>query len=106
MIKCDNCAVEAEYVSAPPFASTAYFCGSCVPWSLINDQRAGLLPRVEQPAVAVEAPVVEPEPVVEEAPVEEEAPVVEAPVEVPVSSKKKKVAEEPAELGAGDVSDN
>lgn len=109
MIKCDNCATDAEYISDPPFASTAYFCGSCVPWSLINDQRAGLLPRVEQPAVAVEAPVVEPEPVVEEAPVEEapvEEPVVEATVETPAPSKKKKVAEAPAELGAGDVSDN
>ena len=105
MIKCDNCEKEAEYVSAPPFASTAYFCATCVPWSLINDQRAGLLPRVEQPAVAVEAPVVEPEPVVEEAPVVE-APVEEPVVEAPVSSKKKKVVEEPADLGAADVSDN
>jgi hypothetical protein len=68
MIKCDNCATDAEYISDPPFASTAYFCGSCVPWSLINDQRAGLLPRVEQPAVAVEAPVVE-------VPKEEEKPI-------------------------------
>jgi hypothetical protein len=105
MIKCDNCEKEAEYVSAPEFASTAYFCGSCIPWSLINDQRAGLLPRVVQPAVAVEAPVVEPEPVVEEAPVEV-APVEEAPVEAPVSSKKKKVVEEPTDSGAADVSDN
>ena len=105
MIKCDNCEKVAAYVSAPPFASTAHFCESCVPWTLINEQRAGLLPHVVQPTVVEEAPVVEPEPIVEEAPVEV-APVEEAPVEAPVSSKKKKVVEEPADLGAADVSDN
>jgi len=95
MIKCDNCVAEAEYISAPEFASTAYFCSSCIPWSLINDYRAGLLPRVQQPTVAVEAPVVDPEPVVEK-----------TPVEVPAPYKKKKVAEESTDPGAADVSDN
>lgn len=104
MIKCDNCASEAEYISDPPFASTAYFCSACIPWSLINEHRAGLLPRVEQPVV--EEAVVD---ALEEAPTEDTEiiadevvpPVVEAPV-----AKKKKITEVSSELGDGDVSDN
>jgi len=97
MIKCDNCTAEAEYVSEPPYASTAYFCSACVPWSLINDLRAGLLPRVApQGATAIEDLVVDSEPVLEE-------PVVET---TPAPSKKKKTADSVEEPGASDVSDN
>ena len=91
MIKCANCTEAAEYVSETPYAATAHFCGSCIPWTLINEHRAGLLPRLSQPTVAVEEPVVEPEPVVE------------------VDTKKstsKKVAETTADPGAANVSDN
>lgn len=107
MIKCDNCERQAEYISDPEFASTAYFCGSCIPWSLLNEFKAGLLPRVPQEEVA-EAPA-EPvlEAVVEETPVVEELPV-EAPVEAPVTSKKKKSTADDSsvDVGSADDSDN
>jgi len=91
MIKCLNCDSDAEYVYESAASNTQYFCAACIPWTLQERFKAGVIPTIEGSSLFVEEPVkttskskgaktVAPDPVVEDAPADP-APVEEEPAE-------------------------
>ena len=104
MIKCLNCELPAEYVYESQASNTQYFCVGCIPWTLQERFKAGVLPTIEGSSLFVEEPAkttsksksskaVAPDPVVVDTPAEEV--VAEAPAETP--AEEPVILETPAE---------